>query len=215
MKQFLFGSVLALGAALATPAQAASYVVDLTGNVAGFSNFQQDFGGLHFNSYFLSLSGLDSSNAITVDQGDDIFATVTLDALYTIPASQVRTDLLLYFFGSGFSGGPTAVNGAFNFYDGTTLVGSYGYSSSTSSQLASFAVLFPPDNGAFSFDSFTTSVNITLLDAPATLDQAAFSYSLVSDIRAVPEPASWALMIGGFTLVGTALRRRRSAAATV
>jgi hypothetical protein len=30
---------------------------------------------------------------------------------------------------------------------------------------------------------------------------------------AVPEPASWALMIGGFGLAGTALRRRRAAAA--
>lgn len=214
MKRYLLGGALALGALAAAPAQSASFVVDLTGNVAGFSNFQQDFGGLHFNSYFLSLSGLDSGNAITVAQGDDIFATVTLDALYTIPASQVRTDLLLYFFGSGFSGGPTAVDGTFNFYDGTTLVGSYGYSSWTSSQLSSFAVLFPPANGAFSFDSFTTSVNITLLDAPATLDQSAFSYSLVSDIRAVPEPASWALMIGGFTLIGTAMRRRRTVATT-
>ncbi|HPU15931.1 MAG TPA: PEPxxWA-CTERM sorting domain-containing protein [Polymorphobacter sp.] len=31
---------------------------------------------------------------------------------------------------------------------------------------------------------------------------------------AVPEPASWALMIGGFGLVGSALRRRRSVALT-
>ncbi len=30
-----------------------------------------------------------------------------------------------------------------------------------------------------------------------------------STIAAIPEPASWALMLGGFGLVGTALRRRR------
>jgi Protein of unknown function (DUF642)/PEP-CTERM motif len=35
----------------------------------------------------------------------------------------------------------------------------------------------------------------------------------VSGPAAVPEPASWALMIGGFGLAGAALRRRRSAAA--
>jgi hypothetical protein len=29
----------------------------------------------------------------------------------------------------------------------------------------------------------------------------------------VPEPASWAMMIGGFGMIGTRLRRRRVAAA--
>jgi hypothetical protein len=32
-----------------------------------------------------------------------------------------------------------------------------------------------------------------------------------SEIAAVPEPASWAMMIGGFGMIGGALRRRRSA----
>lgn len=36
----------------------------------------------------------------------------------------------------------------------------------------------------------------------------------VGSAAAVPEPAAWALMIGGFGLVGTALRRRREDIAT-
>ncbi len=36
---------------------------------------------------------------------------------------------------------------------------------------------------------------------------------VVSPTSAVPEPASWALMIGGFGLAGVALRRRRAVAA--
>ncbi len=31
---------------------------------------------------------------------------------------------------------------------------------------------------------------------------------------AVPEPASWAMMVGGFSLIGGALRSRRRAAVT-
>ena len=35
------------------------------------------------------------------------------------------------------------------------------------------------------------------------------------EVSAVPEPASWAMMIGGFSLVGGAMRRRRVVAARV
>ena len=43
-------------------------------------------------------------------------------------------------------------------------------------------------------------------------DSTGFRASLTSD-GAVPEPATWALMIGGFGLAGAALRRRRAAVA--
>ncbi len=39
------------------------------------------------------------------------------------------------------------------------------------------------------------------------------NYQLLSGTAAVPEPAAWSLMIGGFGLAGAALRRRRSLAA--
>jgi hypothetical protein len=39
------------------------------------------------------------------------------------------------------------------------------------------------------------------------------TFKLVSDSAAVPEPASWALMIGGFGMAGASLRRRRTLAA--
>ena len=39
------------------------------------------------------------------------------------------------------------------------------------------------------------------------------TYAFREDGSATPEPAGWALMIGGFGLVGAALRRRRVAAA--
>ncbi|WP_235889116.1 PEPxxWA-CTERM sorting domain-containing protein [Glacieibacterium frigidum] len=42
---------------------------------------------------------------------------------------------------------------------------------------------------------------------------AEYNYSIDNLAATVPEPASWALMIGGFGLVGAALRRRRGASA--
>jgi PEP-CTERM motif len=97
------------------------------------------------------------------------------------------------------------VTSQFDFYNGATLVNSFSTISSTSNALASFAAVFTPNNGAFTFDSFTNRVVIDILDQPATLDSSSFNYSLVSN--AVPEPASWALMLGGFGLVGSAFRR--------
>ena len=40
------------------------------------------------------------------------------------------------------------------------------------------------------------------------------SLSITPSVAAVPEPASWAMMIGGVGLVGGAMRRRRAAPAT-
>jgi PEP-CTERM motif len=207
MKTLLKTALFASAFAFAGHAQAATFAVSLTGNVANFSNSQFNFGGLHFNNFGLGLSGLDSSNAFTVAQGDEINSTVTLDQLYTISTSIVRTDLLQFFFGTGFSGAGTQVTSQFDFYNGATLVNSFSTISSTSNALASFAAVFPPNNGAFTFDSFTNHVVIDILDQPATLDSSSFNYSLVSN--AVPEPASWALMIAGFGLVGSAARRRQ------
>ncbi|HPU15970.1 MAG TPA: PEPxxWA-CTERM sorting domain-containing protein [Polymorphobacter sp.] len=43
-------------------------------------------------------------------------------------------------------------------------------------------------------------------------DSTGLNFS-VSSVASIPEPASWALMIGGFGMVGSALRRRRVQAA--
>jgi hypothetical protein len=41
--------------------------------------------------------------------------------------------------------------------------------------------------------------------------QVGYNNIRFDEVAAVPEPASWALMIGGFGMVGTAMRRRRQA----
>jgi hypothetical protein len=49
-------------------------------------------------------------------------------------------------------------------------------------------------------------------DASGTDDALAIDdFSLVASVAAVPEPASWAMMLAGFGFAGAALRRRRAA----
>ena len=203
----LFIPAAAMLGMLAVPAYATSFTVDLAGDTTAFSNSQVDFGGLHFNSFFLTLSGLDASNAITVALGDTIHTTLQFNNLLTMPASAVRTDMLLYFFGSAFPSQNTGVDGTFQLFDGTTLVNTFSYSSSTSGQLAAFAAIFPPNNTAMTFDSLVSDFTINTLATPATLDGSAFQYSLVSN--AVPEPATWAMLISGFGAAGAMMRLRQ------
>ena len=55
----------------------------------------------------------------------------------------------------------------------------------------------------------TTAIKFSFRDARVTY----FSLDNVSVSGAVPEPASWALLIAGFGLTGAAMRRRRTALA--
>ncbi len=71
---------------------------------------------------------------------------------------------------------------------------------------------FPIASGANMFFGFSNPgvsyVSITLLNNPAGADGFGFD-DLIVGRSAVPEPASWALMIAGFGTIGAAMRRRR------
>ncbi len=62
-----------------------------------------------------------------------------------------------------------------------------------------FSFIFNPYNGTFANLSFATA-------NPAA--GGTFADRIVLTAAAVPEPASWALMIGGFAIAGAAMRRR-------
>ena len=68
------------------------------------------------------------------------------------------------------------------------------------------------------FAQYSTGNYTSLADANdkvfTIMDGAHQSFAIGWPIGGVPEPTSWALMIGGFGLAGAALRRQRKAAAT-
>jgi hypothetical protein len=87
----------------------------------------------------------------------------------------------------------------------TTLYFSDGSAQSTT--------LAPVEGGGGAFIGFSTTGAVTSLSFYTRSDIVGFDdirYAFV-DAAAVPEPATWALMIGGFGLAGMAARRRRSA----
>jgi len=137
-------------------------------------------------------------------QGDTIDVTVKLDQAYTIPASPSYTGLLLYLTGGPGGGGQD--NFDWTFYDGVTPVANTDTYSTTSGDVTTFAILYPPQNGAFTFTSFTDDITITSMPGTVDLNGGAFEYDL--DTSSVPEPASWSLMLAGIGGLGAFLRGR-------
>ncbi|MGZ3377270.1 MAG: PEPxxWA-CTERM sorting domain-containing protein [Phenylobacterium sp.] len=190
-------------------ALADTFDISLTGQVANFSFSSQDCCGAHFDQAFLSLDGLNADNAFTVHNGDTVNAAITLDQDLTIPASVTRTNVGFFLFGSAFPNIDTGVGGALTFFEGMTQVAQLGGGTGTHGALALALDFFPPDNGPLTFNNFTADFTINNLSQAATLDSAGMDYSLVRDVAAVPEPATWALMLIGFGGLGAMLRARR------
>lgn len=63
--------------------------------------------------------------------------------------------------------------------------------------------------GAQSTTSSITSIIFHQLSGGGTNDFAISGLSLIGNVSAVPEPATWGMMIMGFGIVGGAMRRRR------
>lgn len=203
-------AVTSLGATIASANQlGGTYTVSLTGQVANFNYFSFNGGTTHYDQGAVTLSGLGGGNAITVNQGDTIDVTLTLDHPFTVPASQRLTAHIINLTGPGFPTGGTASIGTMDFLlGGANVISSPSTFATTSGQVGDVAVFFPHLNGQLTFDTIIADFTINTLNGPATLDTATYYYTLFSS--AAPEPTSWAMMILGVAGIGVALRRRES-----
>lgn len=99
--------------------------------------------------------------------------------------------------------------------------GSYGQGFTNKSDIFAFAVTGLGTQTAFStsgaptFFGFTSTLGFTsiTIDTASTTQRVYdnVTISAPSDVAAVPEPATWAMFIGGFGLIGGAMRRRKAA----
>lgn len=152
--------------------------------------------------------------------GTSLRAITTQDGI-VIQNSNVGTQ---YTSGYGLWNGQNLTNSfsaAFNFYDvSNALVFTYAPSGTAGSSIFNIPILnavngpLTPLAGGTSLTASSTVQNLLTFKAGADNYTLQFQ-SLVGPVAAVPEPATWAMMLAGFGMIGFSLRRRRKQAVRV
>ena len=175
------------------------------GNGAGIDQSYGDTGSVDVQWRFDSTGAADNANRIAywlADYNELInvgYGTPSDNGASVFFAPLTSQSVTLNSFRLG--AWPNTVRGtSYSIFDGNgaTLFASGPLTIGTGNLSSLFNVNLTSANGIgirFGPDSFNVGI-----------DNIDFS---VADIGAVPEPASWALMIAGFGLVGSAMRRRR------
>ena len=157
--------------------------------------------GFQFNT--LNASQANAPVTLTIRQGagltGDIIASVT-ETLFGIPATREPA-----FFDFDFTG--------------TTLISGQSYTALLTTSSSRYGLIYGPDINIFTgqFLGGDAYANGSLIsERPLTepclssgICDANFRFTTVAATGAVPEPATWAMMILGFGLVGGTLRSRR------
>lgn len=142
--------------------------------------------------YDLYIAGPSQSANIDTALGVDFPAAGNDTIGFSSPSHAFAADLFQNFGGGGQSGADATFT--LNVFGSIGLLGSY---------------TFPVSSGTGGFFGLTstdgiTSIQVSQTGGFAVIDNVSFNGSTV------PEPASWALMVAGFGLVGVAARRRTS-----
>jgi hypothetical protein len=199
MRKLLLGSIGAAALAVASAAGATTYIGSTTGCFGAACSptlATQTYGGLTFNSG--TFNQADSGGFLAIGSGSpptDTFGTFNLTGLnfnYTSPPTLFS--LLITFTN------PLGVAGSNTF--SSTITGSV-------SGDGAGGVHVDFDNVAHSFTSASGPFTVTLNDFDISAGTLGTPITGRINALAVPEPATWGLMLLGFAGVGIALRRRR------
>lgn len=220
MKKRLVAIAVAFAALGVTASQAATTVVTggtglRSAQIAAFGPIGQSFTAIdsELTSFGFQIQTLNPGSAVgpitlTLRAGSGLGGAVLATRALTpvgVPAGRV----------------PTWIDFDFT---GTMLDIGQSYTALLSTTSSRFAMVFGPDINIFTGqplggDAYAggEAISNRALAAPCTaggICDANFRFSGVT-AAAVPEPASWAMLIAGFGLVGGTLRRRRDSIAAV
>lgn len=211
---FAAGAVAAAALATATPASAATIVFDFGANAGGLNT------SLNPDVYSLTVSGL----TVTARAYNNLFA-ITDQVSFASPADVTHASAGLGVRGNG--SGEINDNGFLSLGEGLLLTfdqevtltqalfGNFGSNDSVGFEWGSPLNVgetldsLPVAGGAFN-GSFTGTDFFFAANTLVPFDRQSFRLSGVTVDSAVPEPATWLMMILGFGALGAAMRRRRA-----
>ena len=196
MNKYLAGAALCALISASSAGAATLHTLNLTGDIANLTTNSFTSGGTHYNTGALDLSGF---QPFVLQDGDTVDVTVTITGgSFTLP---VRQNM---FFGLNFAdifGGaqPTTSsgNGQFSFNGGASVGAGCGNCTS---------LIAYQSNSPLSFSSLAATGSFSV---SADYDINSISVSYQVDGPAIPEPATWGLMISGFGMAGAMFRRQR------
>ncbi|CAM3302697.1 hypothetical protein SPAN111604_15080 [Sphingomonas antarctica] len=203
---WMAGALAVMG--LAGPASATVYNLSLTGSIANETSGSFNAAGGATLGYGTLI--LDGFTPFSIASGDGVNIDLALDGPFTVPLSVASPGYGQFFgvnlFGANNSGPTGASNTGSVLFNGLMPANLPNPRDGGCGNCISL-LLFQPVGPEFSFTGLQSSTNVDGVFAPFDLTGASISYQVTLG-AAVPEPAPWALMIGGFGVVGGAMRRR-------
>ncbi len=197
------------------PAAATVYDLTLTGSIVNETSSSFAVGRVTLGFGTLVLDGF---TPFTIASGDVVNIGVTLDGPFNVPLSVLSPGFGQFFgvnlFGTNESGPTGASNTGSILFSGLTPANLTNPQNSSCGNCLS-ALISQPVGPQFTFTGLHSTTNVAGEFAPFDLTGASISYQVTLAAPGVPEPAAWALMIGGLGLVGGAMRRRSRAPALV